>query len=231
MTAVAILGGTGPQGLGLALRLALAGHDVTIGSRDDARAVEVARQGRESLLVLHPDGDFHLDGGENSAVAGAAEVVVVTVPFSAQAPTLKGVKSSLRAGQILVDVTVPLAASVGGRATRVLGVPQGSAAQQAAELVPAGVQVVAAWHNVSAEALNDLASPIDCDVLLCGDSAQAKQVVRALSDALPGTRTVDAGPLENARTVESITALLIGINIRHKVSHSGIRITGLPGQS
>jgi NADPH-dependent F420 reductase len=113
----------------------------------------------------------------------------------------------------------------------VLGVPQGSAAQQAAELVPAGVLVTAAWHNLSAEALADLEAEIDCDVLVCGDSAAARATVRDLVAALPGARAVDAGPLENARIVESITALLIALNIRHKVHRTGIRITGLPPQS
>jgi len=228
MTVVAILGGTGPQGFGLVLRLALAGHEVIIGSREAERATESASQALATLDGRPvPGGAARVRGLDNAAAAMAAEVVVLTVPFAAQAPTLKGVKSSLRPGQVVVDVTVPLAASVGGRATRVLGVPQGSAAQQAAEMVPTGVPVVGAWHNVSAEALSDLDAQIDCDVLLCSDSAPAKEIVRGLVAALPGARAVDAGPLENARTVEALTALLISINIRHKVHRAGIRITGL----
>ena len=224
---IAILGGTGDQGFGLALRLAGAGHAVTIGSRDATRAVEAAERAR-ALLVERQTVGVVVRGTENAAAVEGADVVIVTVPFSAQAATLKGVKASLRAGQIVVDVTVPLAASVGGRATRVLGVPQGSAAQQAAELVPREIHVVGAWHNVSAEVLSDLDAQIDCDVLLCGDNAAAKEVVRGLVEAMPGARAVDAGALENARIVEAITALLVAINIRHKVHRSGIRITGLP---
>ncbi|GAC1434889.1 MAG: NADPH-dependent F420 reductase [Chloroflexota bacterium] len=230
---IAILGGTGDQGFGLALRLALAGHEITIGSREAGRADEAAERARAMLAgrrgaAVEGSAALRVRGAENAAAAREAEVVIVTVPFSAQAATLKAIKGSMHAGQVLVDVTVPLAASVGGRATRILGVPQGSAAQQAAELVPQGVSVVGAWHNVSAEALSDLDAEIDCDVLLCGDNAAAKDTVRTLVAALPGARAVDAGPLENARIVESITALLVAINIRHKVHRSGIRITGLP---
>lgn len=139
---------------------------------------------------------------------------------------LKQLKSSLRAGQILLDTTVPLAASIGGRASRTLGVWQGSAAQQAAEFVPDGVSVVAALHNVSSELLKG-DSPIDCDVIVCSDDQAASENVRQLVRKIPGLRALDGGKLENARIVEQITALLIGLNIRHK-GHSGIRITGLP---
>ena len=126
----------------------------------------------------------------------------------------------------MVDATVPLAASVGGRATRTLGIWEGSAAQQTAELVPPGVSVVAAFHNTSAEVLNGDA-PVDCDVIVCSDDADASTTVRTLAAKIPGVRAIDGGKLENARILEQITALLIGLNIRHK-GHSGIRITGLP---
>jgi NADPH-dependent F420 reductase len=167
-----------------------------------------------------------VSGDENSAACAAANIVVLTVPFEAQAETLKHLKPALRPGQILVDTTVPLAASVGGRPTRTLGVWQGSAAQQAQELVPEGVVVVAAFHNVSSELLNG-DGPIDCDVIVCGDDKEAGTKIRQLARKIRGVRAIDGGKLENARIVEQITALLIGLNIRHK-GHSGIRVTGLP---
>jgi NADPH-dependent F420 reductase len=152
---------------------------------------------------------------------------MLTVPFEGQAALLKALKSSFRPGNIVIDATVPLAASVGGRATRTLGVWQGSAAQQAAELLPAHVKVAAAFHSVSAELLKGT-GPIDCDVLVCTDDPQAREVASELAEKIPGVRAVNAGTLENARIVEQITALLITLNIKHKVHSAGLRITGLP---
>jgi len=129
----------------------------------------------------------------------------------------------------VVDTTVPLAASVGGRPTRTIGVWQGSAAQETAELVPEGVAVVAAFHNVSADLVKQ-SGPVDCDVIVCSDDKQAARIVRELARKIPGVRALDGGKLENARIVEQITALLIGFNIRHK-GHSGLRITGLPSEA
>jgi len=151
------------------------------------------------------------------------------VPFEGQATLLKQLKSAVRPGSILIDATVALAASVGGRASRTLGVWQGSAAQQAAELVPKGVSVAAAFHNLSAELLNG-DEALDCDVIVCSDDANATQLARALAAKIPGVRAIDGGKLENARTLEQITALLVGLNIRHK-GHGGIRITGLPPEA
>jgi hypothetical protein len=189
--------------------------------------VDTAAKLREQIVGTGaPDRLIEISGAENQAACRAADIVVLTVPFESQAEMLKHLKPALRTGQILVDATVPLAASVGGRATRTVGVWQGSAAQQAAELVPEGVAVVAAFHNTSAEVLRD-AEPVDCDVIVCGDDKEAGVKVRALARKIPGVRAIDGGKLENARIVEQITALLIGMNIRHK-GHSGIRITGLP---
>jgi len=151
---------------------------------------------------------------------------VLTIPFEGHAKLLKELKPALRPGTILVDTTVPLAASVGGRPTRTLGVWQGSAAQESAELVPAGVSVVAAFQNVGAEMLNSEV-PVECDVIVCSDDPEAGKVVRNLAIKIPGVRALDGGKLENARILEQITALLIGLNLRHK-GHSGIRISGLP---
>jgi 8-hydroxy-5-deazaflavin:NADPH oxidoreductase len=217
---VAVLGGTGPEGSGLALRWAQAGETVIIGSRDAARARAAADR------IKHKLGDTaQVSGAENSAACNASDLLVLTVPFEGHAAQLKLIKSAIRPGSIVVDATVPLAASVGGRASRTLGVWQGSAAQQTAELVPKEVSVVAAFQNVGSELLN-ADGPVDCDVLVCGDDPNANQVVRALAAKIPGVRAIDGGKLENARIVEQITALLIGLNIRHK-GHSGIRITGL----
>ncbi len=226
---IAIVGGTGPEGSGLALRWAQAGETVIIGSRDAKRAAE-------TVAKLNQQGDGGraglaraISGGENTTACQSADIVVLTVPFEVQAETLKHLKPSLRPGQILVDTTVPLAASVGGRATRTLGVWQGSAAQQAAELVPDGVPVVAAFHNTSAQVLLGN-GPVDCDVIVCSDDKEAAKRVRALARKIPGVRALDGGKLENAHIVEQITALLVGFNIRHK-GHSGLRITGLPPEA
>jgi 8-hydroxy-5-deazaflavin:NADPH oxidoreductase len=230
---IAIVGGTGPEGSGLALRWARAGEKVIIGSRSRERAaaaaasiVERIRGGsRTGVQVLEAD----VSGADNPVACAAADIVILTVPFEAQAETLKHLKASFRPGQILVDATVPLAASVGGKPTRTLGVWQGSAAQQAAELVPDGVVLVAAFHNVSAELLN-IDQAIECDVIVCSDDKEAAKKIRNLARKIPGIRAIDGGKLENARIVEQITALLIGFNIRYK-GHSGIRITGLPPQA
>src|SRR5579864_943471 len=221
---IAILGGTGPAGTGLALRWARAGEAIIIGSRDAQRAQEVA-----ATISQKAGAEANVSGLENSAACAAADLLVLTVPFESQADLLKQLKPVISEGSILVDATVPLAASVGGRASRTLGVWQGSAAQQAVELVPKGVSVVAAFHNVSAELLNGDA-PLDCDVIVCSDDPDASQLVRALAAKIPGVRAIDGGKLENSRIVEQITALLSGLNIRHK-GHAGIRITGLPPQA
>lgn len=217
---IAVLGGTGPEGFGLALRWARAGETVIIGSRDASRAQEAADKIKQRAATAK------VSGMENASACGAADLLVLTVPFEGHANLLKQLKPAFRPGSILVDATVPLAASVGGRASRTLGIWQGSAAQQAAELVPTGVSVVAAFQNTSAEVLNTDGA-VDCDVIVCSDDFEAGETVRVLAAKIPGVRAIDGGKLENARILEQITALLIGLNIRHK-GHSGIRITGLP---
>jgi NADPH-dependent F420 reductase len=210
--------------MGLALRWARAGETIIIGSRDAQRAQQAADQ-----IKTQAGERAQVSGLENSAACAAATLLVLTVPFENQAALLKQLKPAIRSGSILVDATVPLAASVGGRASRTLGVWQGSATQQAAELVPKGVSVVAAFHNLSAELLNGK-DPLDCDVIVCSDDANALQLTRTLASKIPGVRALDGGKLENARILEQITALLVGMNIRHK-GHSGIRITGLPPEA
>lgn len=218
---IAVIGGTGDQGTGLALRWAQAGYEVVIGSRDAARAQTAADE-----LKARLGNDVVITGTANAEAAAQADIVVVTVPFAAQIATLKDISGHLRRGTLLVDVTVPLEPAVGGRPTRLLGVWAGSAAEQCAELAPSEVSVVSAFHNVGAAALSDLAHEVACDILVCGNSREAKTRLRPLIEAIPGCRYVDAGALSNSRIVEAMTALLIGMNIRYK-AHAGIRLTGL----
>jgi len=218
---IAIIGGTGPAGMGLALRWVRAGETVIIGSREVGRAEQAAASIRRRV-----GDDARISGMENSAACAAADILMLTVPFASQASLIKRLKPAMTAGSILIDATVPLAAEIGGRASRTLGVWQGSAAEQAAELVSKDVSVVAAFHNVSAELMGG-DNRLDCDVIVCSDDPDAAQLTRELAAKIPGIRPIDGGKLENARIVEQITALLIGLNMRHK-GHSGIRITGLP---
>ncbi|MFN2617773.1 MAG: NADPH-dependent F420 reductase, partial [Thermoleophilaceae bacterium] len=192
METVPIIGGTGALGFGLALRLGRAGVPVVIGSRDPDRAQEAARK----LGELAPEGSF--EGAENGEAAGRGPVVFLCVPFRAQSENLTNLKEALTEGQVLVDATVPLAAAVSGKATRLLGVPQGSAAQQAQEMAPDGVTVVSALHTVSAGVLSDLDQELDEDVLVAGDSREAKQRVAELIARVSGLRPVDCGRLEVA---------------------------------
>jgi len=217
---VSIIGASGALGFGLAVRWGRAGVPVVIGSRDAGRAQEAADRAKQAV----PGGEF--DGAENAEAATRADVVVLSVPFRSQSETLTNLKGALREGQIVVDATVPLAAAVSGRATRTLGVWQGSAAQQAQEMVPDGVRVVSALHTVSAALLGDLDHALGEDVLVCGDRKEDKQVVAELIERIDGLRAIDAGRLEMARITEQLTALLISINVRHK-THAGIKITGL----
>ncbi len=223
---IAIIGGTGPAGIGLALRWARAGETIIIGSRDAARAQQAAETIRQRVARTPSSAQPNVTGLENSEACAATDLLMLTVPFEGQAALLKDLKPAIRPGSILIDATVPLAASVGGRATRTLGIWQGSAAQQTAELVPKGVSVVAAFHNISAEILNG-DSDVDCDVIVCSDDPKATEIAMELAAKIPRIRAIDGGKLENARIVEQITALLIGLNIRHK-GHGGLRITGLP---
>jgi 8-hydroxy-5-deazaflavin:NADPH oxidoreductase len=218
---IAIIGGTGPAGMGLALRWVRAGETVIIGSREENRAVQAA-----ASIKARVGDSARVSGMENSAACAAADILMLTVPFAGQASLIKRLKAAMTPGSILIDATVPLAAEVGGRASRTLGVWQGSAAEQAAELVPKDVSVVAAFHNVSADLMGG-DNPLDCDVIVCSDDADAAQLTRELAAKIPGIRAIDGGRLENARIIEQITALLVGLNVRHK-GHGGIRITGLP---
>jgi NADPH-dependent F420 reductase len=217
---VCIVGATGALGFGLALRLGREGVPIVIGSRDAHRAEEAV--GRATAQV--PDGTF--SGLQNEDAVRQAETVILSVPFRNQSETLTNLKGALREGQLLIDATVPLAAAVSGKATRTLGVWQGSAAQQAQEMAPEGVHVVSAFHTVSAALLTDLDHELDEDVLVCGDKRADKERVAELVGRIPGLRAVDCGPLELARIVEQLTPLIISINVRNK-ARAGIKITGL----
>jgi NADPH-dependent F420 reductase len=217
---VAIIGASGALGFGVAIRLARAGVPIAIGSRDPDRAQEAAQR----ALAVVPDGSF--TGYANAEAAQSAAVVILSVPFRNHSETLTNLKETLKPGQLVIDATVPLAAAVSGKATRMLGVWQGSAAQQAAEMVPEGVRVVSALHTISAASLTDLEHPLEQDVLLCGDKRTDKTEAARLIERIEGLRCVDCGRLEMARITESLTALLIGVNSRYKV-HAGIRLTGL----
>jgi NADPH-dependent F420 reductase len=218
---VAIIGASGALGFGLAIRLGQAGVPIAIGSRDAGRGQEAA----ERALTEIPNGFF--SGHDNADAARGARIVILSVPFRNHSETLTNLKDVLVPGQLLIDTTVPLAAAVSGKATRMLGVWQGSAAEQAAEMAPDGVRVVSALHTISAASLTDLGHPLGQDVLLCGNKRDDKREAAKLIELIDGLRCVDSGRLEMSRITESMTALLIGINSRYKI-HSGVQLTGLP---
>lgn len=215
---IAVLGGTGSEGRGLGLRWAISGYDILIGSRSAERGVEAAAEMNEQL----PEGAPRVRGGDNSAMAREADIVVLSVPYKAQQPTLEAVREELES-KLLISVVVPLQPP---KVSHVWLPPAGSAAQEAQEYLGETVRVVAAFQNISAELLPHPDHVVDCDVLICGENKVDKAVAIELAQAA-GMRGLDAGPLQNAGVVEGLTAVLIGINKRHKVKHSGIRITGI----
>lgn len=217
---IPIIGGTGALGYGLAVRWTQAGEQIVIGSRKAERAAEAADRVRAVFA------DAEVEGLENAEAVSRGPIVFLTVPFRAQSETLTNLKEALQAGQILVDCTVPTAAAISGKASRTIGVWQGSAAQQAEEMVPEGVTVISALHTVSAPALAE-GDPLEEDILICGDRKADKARVAELVERIGGLRAVNAGALEMARIAETLSPLLIAINVRYK-SRAGLRITGLP---
>ncbi len=218
---VAILGGTGDQGLGLAYRFAAAGRPVRIGSRKAERALNAEKEVKGKF----PDAD--LVGLLNPAATREVQggIVIVSVPFEHTASTVKSIREELTPGTVLVSMGVPLATAIGDVPGRVIGISQGSCAELCQSLAPKGVEVVSAFQNVSAHRLLDLDNPVECDVIVSGPK-EARRRVMDLCDDVPGTRAIDGGPLYNARYVEQITALLIGINIRYKLPDgAGLRLT------
>jgi len=195
---------------------------VIIGSRSPERAAEAAK-----TIAQTAGRPVRVSGLSNENAVSQADVIVVTVPFAALIDTLRTVKPKFRPGQVLVNVSVPLETAVGGRATRTVGVWAGSAGELAASVVPKTVSVVTALNNVSAELLKNLSKTVDCDVLVCSDDENAKKIVLDLVKGIVGARGFDAGALENSRTIEQVTALLVSLNIRYKVKSAGLRITGI----
>lgn len=214
---IAIIGGTGAEGGGIALRLAKAGHRVLIGSRDAAKA-------KAAAVELAGLADVEIAGDGNHAVAAAAEIVILTVPYAAQRPTIEEIRDTL-AGKILVDATAPLVPPRVNRAQ----LPEGGSAVAAIQgLLGEQVRVVSAFQNVSAEKLRHLDQPVDCDVLVCADDAPARQAVIDLI-ATMGMRGIDGGPICNSAAAEALTSLLIWVNRKYKVPGAGIRVTGIAG--
>lgn len=213
---IGFIGGTGPEGRGLALRFALSGEHVLIGSRDAGRAQEAA----DSVRRLAPS--IAIDGALNAAVAAQSDTVVIAVPYAAQKPTLQSLTAELK-GKLIVNVVVPLAFSKG--VARAVAVAEGSAALEAQAILPDSTHI-AAFHNVSAPELLKPDKRLDTDIVVCGDDADAKRAVMRLADAIAGARGVDGGGLENAVYVENLTALLLNINRIYK-AHSMIKIVGV----
>jgi NADPH-dependent F420 reductase len=213
---ICVVGGTGAEGSGLALRWAHAGHRVTIGSRDESKAAEAAR---ELNVILGKD---HISGTDSPKGVADADIIVLTVPFAAQMATVSGLQAEL-AGKILIDVTVPL---VPPKVSRVQLPPTDSCVVAVQQMLGNKVRVVSAFQNVSAHKLKSLAHSIDCDVLVTSDDKEARTIGMALAEAA-GLRGIDAGPLANSVVAESLTSLLIWINRSYKIPDAGIRITGL----
>jgi NADPH-dependent F420 reductase len=213
---LAVLGGTGHEGGGLALRWMKAGHRVVIGSRNAEKAAAAARDMRSVL------GTGSISGDTNRSAAAAADIVVLTVPYAAQKSTISEVAGEVQ-GKILIDATVPL---VPPKVSQV-NIPQGgSAVAEVQRLLGDGVRVVSAFQNVSAHSLRELESSIDCDVLVCGNDISARETVIGLARDI-GVRAFHAGPIGNSIVAEALTSVLIAINIRYKSAGSGLRITGV----
>jgi 8-hydroxy-5-deazaflavin:NADPH oxidoreductase len=218
---IAVIGGTGAEGFGLALRMGVAGHHVVIGSREAGRGAEAGAKAVERI-----GGSATVEGTGNAEAAAAADVVFVTVPLSGQAEIYTSIKDAVRPGAVVMDATSPLATAVGGKAWHVVRPWEGSAAEQARAILGEGARIVAGFHTIAAKELQALQHPIESDVLVCGDDADAKAVAGALIEQIPGMRWVDCGDLSMARISEPLTALLISVNRRYKIPDSGFRIVG-----
>ncbi|MEN4007117.1 MAG: NADPH-dependent F420 reductase [Methanobacteriaceae archaeon] len=221
---IAVIGGTGDQGIGLALRFVKAGETVIIGSRDTKKAentVDIIKNMLDGYDIKN------IAGMTNDEAAAECDIVILTVPLQAQIVTLRCIMDNLD-GKILIDATVPLDGCIGGNPTKYIEVWEGSAAERSARILSSkNVNVVSAFNNVGAASLLNVNEDVECDILVSGDDSEAKKEVMALAEKIPGVRAIDCGPLENARIIEKITPLLINLNIRNKVKFAGIRITGL----
>jgi NADPH-dependent F420 reductase len=220
---IAIIGGTGDEGFGLALRLARTGQDVIIGSRAEDRGKAAADK---AAVLLGAGSTGNLEGTSNEKAAAAGEVVFVTVPYAGQAEIYKSIRDSLRADAIVCDTTTPLAAAVGRPAWQILTPWEGSAAEQAKAILPKTVRLVSGFQTISGHALQDLDHDLEGDVPLCGADAEAKAAIGALVERIPSLGWVDAGPLSMARVTERLTAMLVSINRAYGITTGGIALTG-----
>ena len=210
---VSVIGGTGPQGLGIAERLAIAGVDVIVGSRKEEKALDVVAKAKEELA----DYDLNMVGMANEDAAREGDVLILTVPLAAQKPTVEGIKEFCN-DKIVMDATVPLETAIGGKPFRFIDLMEGSAAERTASILDGtGAKVICAFCNISNSHLSNI--PEDKD---------AKATAAEIIDKIPGIKTIDCGILEKARIIEKITPLLIGLNIKYKSHYGGLRITGIP---
>jgi NADPH-dependent F420 reductase len=224
---VAIIGGTGDEGFGLALRLARAGEKVVIGSRAEERGQAAAEKAAEILGLGSGSGTRgSIDGTSNEHAAAGSDVVFVTVPYAGQAEIYKSIRGALRPDAIVCDTTTPLATAVGRPAWQVVTPWEGSAAEQAKAILPKQTRLVAGFHTVSAEPLQRIEQAVEGDVLLCGGDDEAKAAIGALVEKIPNLRWIDAGPLSMARVLERLTALLVSVNRAYGLKESGISLTG-----
>ena len=221
---VAVIGGTGPQGLGIAKRFAIAGVEVIVGSRKEEKALTVVEETIEELK----DYDLNIVGMANEDAEKAGDVLILTVPLAAQKPTLEGIKEFCT-DKIVLDATVPLETAIGGKPFRFIDLMEGSAAERTAKILDGtGAKVICAFCNISNSHLSNIPNDIDCDCLIAGDDNEAKGIATELINKLPGVRTIDTGILEKSRVIEKITPLLIGLNIKYRSHYGGLRITGIP---
>ena len=221
---ISVIGGTGPQGLGIAERLAIAGLDVIVGSRKEEKALDVVAKAKEDLA----DYDLSLVGMANEDAAKEGDVLIITVPLAAQKPTVEGIKEFCT-DKIVMDATVPLETAIGGKPFRFIDLMEGSAAERTASILEGtGAKVICAFCNISNSHLANIPEDIDCDCLIAGDDSEAKEVASEIINKIPGIRTIDVGILEKSKIIEKITPLLIGLNIKYKSHYGGLRITGIP---
>ena len=222
---VAIIGGTGSQGLNLGKRLAIAGEDIIIGSRKEEKALTKVE---ETLELLKEYDDIKMVGMSNEDAAKAGDLLILTVPLAAQKATLQSIKEFV-GEKILIDATVPLETAIGGSPARFVDLMEGSAAERTASILDGtGAKVICAFCNISNSHLSNIPEDIDCDCLIAGDDKEAKEIAAELINKIPGVRTIDTGILEKSRIIEKITPLLIGLNIKYKSHYGGLRITGIP---
>lgn len=220
---VSIIGGTGPQGLGIGKRLAIEGVDIIIGSRKEEKALIIVEETIEELK----DYNISMCGMTNEDAACEGDVLIITVPLVAQKPTVEGIKEFCTS-KIVMDATVPLETAIGGKPFRFVDLMEGSAAERTASILEGtGAKVICAFCNISNSHLSNIPEDIECDCLISGDDSESKQIASEIIDKIPGIKTIDCGILEKARIIEKITPLLIGLNIKYKSHYGGLRITGI----